>query len=113
MARHYLEAGRVLKFAAGVMLAVGAAEMGVAIANQVDVFKANTDKITTIAVFQKETLEQVAARTARINNDNKNTEDNGTRGIILLIVGGIALVGDNVISKPSNPGDRRTIRRVS
>lgn len=113
MATHYLESGRILKFAAGIMLAAGAAEIGVAVANQIDVFKANTDKITTITVFQKETPEQIAARTARIDSDNKNTKDNGERGVILLIVGGLALVGNNVISKPSNPGDRRIIRRVS
>jgi len=110
MARTYLEAG--LKIATAALFVAGAAKIGMAAADQVDVFRANADRISASVASQKETPEQAAARNARITKDNKETQDNGLPGVILLFAGGVALVAERVISSSSNPYDRRTIRRV-
>ena len=112
MARTYLEAGFFIKIATAALFVAGTAKIGMAAADQADILMANADKISAAVASQQETPEQAATRTARITKDNKDTQDNGIPGAILLLAGGAALVGNRVMSNPSNPYDRRANRGI-
>lgn len=111
MTRNYLEGG--LKIAAALFFVAGAAKTGVAVANGADIIQANANKISATVALQKETPEQIAARTARIDKDSKDMSDNGIPGVVLFIAGGVALVAGRATSNSSNPYDRRANRRIS
>jgi hypothetical protein len=110
MARTYLEAG--LKIATAAFFIAGAAKIGMAAADQADIFRANADKISANVALQQETPKQAAERTARIDKDNKETQDNGIPGTISLLISGAIFVASRT-SSPSNPYDRRANRRIS